>query len=422
MATRWYLVLLLLMPTVVSAQTVLDRVVAVVDNEVILESELNAQVQFYVLNNRLDATTPGVKEQVLQSMIAEKLILAKAIEDSIVVTDDEVQQQLDRVIQQRIQQFGSESRLEEMYGMPISRIRREFRDEMRKQLLTQRMQQERFGMTDVGRREVEEFFLAYRDSLPRVPEEAELAHIFIRPKASVDDRVAARKRLMQIRDSIVAGGDFADFARRYSEDAGSAAQGGDLGLVRRGLFVREFESAVFSLGVGELSYAVETPFGVHLIQLLERRGDAVRARHILLRVAVSDAEADSTIALLSRIRKRVLAGESFAELARKYSDDEDTKLVGGVLGSFELDQLPKELSTTVSPLAEGEISEPAQLTAGNVTGYHIVWMKRRTPAHAMTLETDYQRISTIALSAKRMREYERWIEELKGSIYWQIRI
>ena len=159
----------------------LDRVVAVVDNEIILQSELNAQVQFYIFNNKLDPNTPGLKEQVLQSMINEKLILARAIEDSISVTDDEVQQQLDAVIQQRVQQFGSEAKLEEVYGMPISRIKREFRDEMRKNLLTQRMQQQRFGSASVSRRQVEEFYEAYKDSLGKVPEEVDLAHIYIKP-------------------------------------------------------------------------------------------------------------------------------------------------------------------------------------------------------------------------------------------------
>ncbi|MCC6395700.1 MAG: SurA N-terminal domain-containing protein, partial [Bacteroidetes bacterium] len=119
------------------AQT-LDRIVAVVENDPILESELNAQIQFFVMNNRLDPKAPGIRDQVLQSMISEKLIIAKAIEDSVIVTDEEVQQQLDAAIQSRIQQVGSEARLEEVYGMPLSRIKREYRDEMRKNLLAQK--------------------------------------------------------------------------------------------------------------------------------------------------------------------------------------------------------------------------------------------------------------------------------------------
>ena len=404
-----------------SSQETLDKIAAVVDNEVILLSEVDAQVQFFVLNNRLDPNTPGLREQVLESMITEKLILAKAIEDSITVTDEEVQQQLDAVIQQRTQQVGSESRLEELYGMPLSRIRREFRDDMRKQLLAQRLRQQKFGGLQVGRFEVEEFYRTYRDSLPRVPEEVQLAHIFVVPRVSDADKGGARELLLRLRDSILAGADFAEMARRHSQDP-SAAQGGDLGLVRRGVFVREFESAVFALREGQLSDIVETQFGLHLIQLQERRGDAVRARHILLRIRTSGSEEDSARAFLGRLRARALAGESFADLAREYSEDKDTKALGGNLGSFEIDQLEGDLKAAIQPLREGEITEPVALARGSVSGFQIVLVKRRTPAHAMTLEDDYQRLEVLALNAKQFREYQQWVDELKSKIYWQARL
>jgi len=411
-----------ILPVAAPAQETLDRIAAVVDNEVVLLSELDAQVQFFVLNNRLDPNTPGLRAQVLESMITEKLILAKAIEDSIVVSDEEVQQQLDAVIQQRIQQVGSESRLEELYGMPLSRIRREFRDDMRKQLLAQRLRQQKFGTLQVGRFEVEEFYGTYRDSLPRVPDEVQLAHIFVTPRVGDADKMGAKELLQRLRDSIVAGADFADMARRYSQDAGTAQQGGDLGLVRRGQFVREFESAVFALQEGQLSDIVETQFGFHLIQLQERIGDAVRTRHILLRIQTSGSEEDSARAFLGRLRARALAGEPFADLAREYSEDKDTKALGGNLGSFELDQLEGDLKAAIQPLREGDITEPVALTRGSLSGFQIVLIKRRTPAHAMTLEGDYQRLEVLALNAKQFREYQRWIDELKTKIHWQVRL
>ncbi len=402
-----------------SSQT-LDRIVAVVDDEIILQSELNAQVEFFALNNRVDPNTPGLKERVLESMVSEKLIVAKAIEDSITVTDEEVKQQLDAVLQQRIQQVGSEARLEELYGMSLPRIRREFRDEMRKNLLAQRLQQERFGQASVGRHEVEQFYEVYRDSLPRVSEEVELAHIFMRPQVSEDARTATRAKMDLLLDSIKAGADFADIARRNSEDPGSAAEGGDLGLVRRGLFVKEFESAVFSLSEGEMSSIIETQFGLHVVQLLERRGDAVRARHILLRMERTQADDDSTVAILGRLRDRALAGEDFAELARKYSEDTETNLVGGQLGTFELENMDKNILDTVSPLKAGEISPVTKLTVGTSYGYHIVFVKDRIPAHDMTLEQDYRKLEALALNYKKVRDYEEWIDELKQDIYWKV--
>jgi peptidyl-prolyl cis-trans isomerase SurA len=409
----------------VSIQTytqTLDRVVAVVDNDLILESELNAQVQFFILNNKVDPKTTGLQEQVLQTMINEKLIVATAIEDSVTVSDEEVQQQLDAVIQQRVQQYGSEARLEEMYGIPLSRIKREYRDEMRKNILSQKLQQQRFGTAQIGRFEVEEFYHTYKDSLPRVPEEVELAYIFIRPKFSQNARAATRAKMQTLLDSIRAGADFGALARRHSQDPGSAPQGGDLGLVRRGQFVKEFESAVFSLSEGQISRIVETQFGLHIIQLLERRGDAVRGRHILLRIEETK-ESDSLVTTqLDTIRSRTLAGENFAELAKRYSEDAATNLIGGTLGTFELDQVDKSLYPIVAPLKGGEISKPSRLAIGNSSGFTIVWVKRRTPAHTMTLEQDYHKVETIALNYKRTKDYQKWIDELKSRIYWQLRL
>lgn len=405
----------------VAAQT-LDRIVAVVGDEMILESELNAQVQFFQLNNRIDPKTPGLREQVLQTMIHEKLIIAKAIEDSVTVSEDEVTQQLDAIIQQRSQAAGGESRLEELYGMSISRIRREFRDEMRKSLIAQRLQQQRFGAATVSHREVEDFYRMFKDSLGEVPEEVELAHIFIKPKFDDTAKEEARKKLQTIIDSLKAGVSFEELAKRHSQDPGSAAQGGDLGLVRRGLFVREFESAVFALKEKELSDIVETEFGLHVIQLLERRGDAVHPRHILIRIERTESGDEQAIALLDSLRQSILNGASFAELARKYSEDKETQSIGGSLGTFELSRLPKDLYPVVVNLKEGEISKPTRLPVGAQYGYSIVWVKRRIPEHQPTLEQDYRRIESIAANYKRQREYTAWLDELKKQIYWEARL
>jgi peptidyl-prolyl cis-trans isomerase SurA len=405
----------------VEAQT-LDRIIAVVDKDLILESELNAQVQFFIFNNRVDPNTPGLKDQVLQSMVNEKLLIAKAIEDSVTVTDDEVQQQLDAVIAQRIQQAGSEARLEEMWGMPISRIKREFRDEMRKSLLAQKLQQQRFGTGQIGRHEVEEFYSTFKDSLPRVNEEVDLAHIFVKPRISGDARTKAMEKMQLLLDSIKAGVDFGALARRHSQDPGTAQNGGDLGLVRRGQFVKEFESAVFALSEGQVSGIVETDRGLHIIQLDERRGDAVRARHIMLKIERDKASDDAAILFLDSLRTRIAAGENFAELARKYSDDKESNLVGGNLGTLELETLDQSWATVVKETPVGEVSAPARLPVGTSYGYHIVWVKKRLTAHTMNLDQDYRKIETIAMNYKRTKDYQKWMEELRKSIYWEARL
>ncbi len=419
------LILLCVACAIASAQP-LDRVVAIVDNEVILESELNAQIQFLALNNRIDPKTPGLKEEILQNMINEKLLVAKAIEDSITVSDEEVQQQLEAAIAQRIQQVGSEARLEELYGMPLSRIKREYRDEMRKNLLAQRLQQQRVGNATVGRFEVEEFYNTYKDSLPPVPDQLEMSRIFVTPKPTADQKEEARAAMQQLVDSLKAGVDFGDLARRHSQDQASAQQGGDLGFVRRGQFVAEFEAAVFSLGLGQISNIIETAFGFHVVQLVERRGDAVHARHILTRIQRSENSDTSAIALLDSLRDRAMKGESFAELAKKYSEDKESNLIGGLLPPVDLEQLEKDWVPSVTDLKDGEISKPfrvsSQAPSGANYGYQVVLLRKRTPAHKMTLEQDYHKIEAMALNFKRQKDYQAWITELRSKIFWQINL
>jgi peptidyl-prolyl cis-trans isomerase SurA len=404
------------------AQTVVDRIVAVVDKEIITESDLDQQLNLVALQNRLDPKQPELRKQVLESMIADRLILAQAILDSVTVTEDEMTRVLDQQFQNFIRQAGSEQRLEQAYGKPIALMKREYRPIVQKQLLIQRVRQQREASIQVARREVEEFFEAYKDSLPKVPEEVELSQIFIVPKPDTAFEKQTREKLNAIRDSIEAGGDFAVFARRYSED-GSAASGGDLGWAKRGLvFVPEFEAAVFALKEGELSPVVKTEYGYHLIQLLERRGESVHARHILVRVQKGPASDSAAVEFLRGLWGRALHGEPFAELARKYSEDENTKSIGGDLGRVAVDQLEPDFASVVKDLKEGQISEPHRIALGASYGYQIVLLRKRIPAHDVNLAQDYHRVEQMTLFVKRQREYARWLDELKKNIYVDVRL
>jgi peptidyl-prolyl cis-trans isomerase SurA len=416
------IVLLVSSATHLAAQTAVDRIVAVVDKEIITEADLKERISYVALQNRLDPKTPGLRKQILDGMIADKLVLAQAIIDSVNVTDEEVTRMLDQQFQNFIRQAGSEKQLEQVYGKPIARMKREYKPEMRKQLLIQRVRQQREANIQIARREAEEFYESYKDSLPKVPEELDLSHIFIIPKPDSAREEQSRKKLSAIRDSIIAGGDFADFARRYSQDP-SATSGGDLGWAKRGIvFVPEFEQAVFALKEKEISPIVKTEFGYHLVQLLERRGESVHARHILFRTEKGPASDTAAVAKLREIRDRAVKGESFAELARKYSEDEDTKTVGGDLGTVAVDQLEADFAPVVKDLKPAEISQPHRVSLKASYGYQIVLLKKRTPPHAVNLNDDYRRIEQMALYMKRNRLNSEWIEELKKSIYWEPRL
>jgi len=412
----------LLIPAALSAQTLVDRIVAVVDKEIITESELNERVTFLAVQNRIDPNQAGLRLQVLDGLVSEKLVLAQALIDSVEVTEDEVTRGLDQQIANFVRQVGSEQRVEQMYGKPISRIKREYRTEIKNQLLVQKIRQQREAAISVTHREVEDFFVSFKDSLPQVPEEFELSHIYIVPKSDTAVEIKTRIVMQSILDSIHAGRDFADFAKRYSTDPGSAASGGDLGWEKRGVFVREFEETVFGMKEGDVSSIVKTQFGFHIIQLLGRRGESVHARHILMKIEKGPASDSAAVDTLRVLRSKALKGESFAELASKYSEDEDTKTIGGDLGTLTADQLQPDFARQIKEMKAGEISEPLRTVVGSSYGFHIVWMRRRTAPHAINLHDDFKRIEQLALYMKRNKQNAEWIDELKKTIYVDIRL
>jgi peptidyl-prolyl cis-trans isomerase SurA len=271
------LIFIMILFSKVFAQNVIDKVVAVVDNEIILQSELDFQVNLLAAQQRIDPSKPNIKKQILNSMVEEKLLYAKAKLDSISVTDEDVNRQVDYRIDLFIQQYGSKEKVEQVYGMSIEKIKRELREEVRKYLMAENLKQKKFGLIEATRREVEEFFKDYKDSLGLIPEKYKIAHIFLNPKAGEKVKLKTKERIQAILDSIRAGKDFAEMAKKYSEDQGSAVQGGDLGFTKRGRLVPEFESAAFALEEGQISEAVESVFGYHIIQLLKRRINSYQA-------------------------------------------------------------------------------------------------------------------------------------------------
>ncbi len=399
---------------------VLDKIVAVVGNEIILKSELDYQVQMVAYQNKMNADDPSLKQRVLESMIDEKLILQQAVLDSVTVSDDEVSRQLNSRIDALEKQVGGEKKLEEIYGMTISKIRNEFREDMRKQLIVEKLKQQKFGDLSVSAAEVRDFYETYKDSIPEVPEQVSISHIFIVPKPSEKAKTEAYDKAEALLDSLKHGADFAELAKKYSQDPGSASAGGDLGWASRGQFIPEFEHAVYALKPGEISNVVETQFGFHIIQLLGRRGEMVHARQILIKIPVLKSDDDSVITLLDSLRDRALHGESFAKLAREYSQDKDTRDLGGDLGTVSIDQLEPSFLKTVNDLKVGEISKPVKVNFGNSYGYHIVYLRNRIPAHKVNLNEDYSRLQKMALAFKQNNDYLKWIAKLKKEIYWKI--
>jgi len=418
------IVLLVLLSINAFSQEVLDKIVAVVDNEFILKSELEFQTNMVAAQRKIDPNSSDLKRQVLDAIIEEKLIYAQANFDSIMVTDEEVTSRIDYQLKVFQQQYGSIERIEQMYGMSIEKIKRELRDEVQKSLMIQKLQEKNFASIEASRREVETFFSTYKDSLGVIPEKLKIFHIYKNPKASNTIKEKYKQFAKAILDSIKDGADFAEMAKKYSEDPGSAVQGGDLGFVKRGLFYPEFEAAVFSLQTNQISDIVESPVGFHIIQLLERRGESIKSRHILIKIKMDEQADLNTISFLTDVRDSVIRKfGTFSDYAKKYSEDNDTAPFGGDLGTFFINQLDKQLLDAVSKMKEGEISFPRRIeySEGNY-GYHIVYLEKRIPQHLANLDLDYQEMKKLADDNKKQKKYREWIENLKEKIYWEVRI
>jgi peptidyl-prolyl cis-trans isomerase SurA len=400
---------------------VIDKTIAIVGNEIITQSELDIKLlQISIRNPEEYKKDPLLRSRLLDAMVTDKLILAQADLDSVVVSDEEVNAQVESQLKSMEQTYGSRERLEQAAGMPLTQLRREFREEVRKNLLVRQVQMNRFGSMVVSHREVEDFFAVYKDSLPQVPEQVELRQITMFPKILDDFKQAARKRAIALLDSIKHGADFSDLARRYSEDVGSAKNGGRLGTARRGVFVREFEEAVFALQPGETSGVVESPFGFHIIHLMERKGESVNAQHILIRVQRTGESDSSTIQVLQSIREQVMKGEDFGRLAQKHSEDSQTRTKGGSLGLVEVEQLSSEMQQAQQSLAPNAISAPFKVTIDRDYAYAIVQLVKRISPHTPTMENDYARIASFAKIVKQNKDYVSWINSLRTSLYWKV--
>ena len=403
---------------------VLDRVEAVAGREVILKSEVDGQLFMLAQQSKdVNPMDPAVRKRVRDAVINDRLVYTKALEDSTMqVGEDEISQQLEATMQQIIAQFGSEDRVEKAYGIPMWKIRKDGHDEIKKRIMMERMRQSRLGEAKVSRTEVEEFYKQYKDSLPEISEQVELCHIvkLIQPASSAKEK--AQQKAKKIRDSISAGGDFCDFAKRYSADAGTAPTCGELSMRNCNDFVPEFCSAARKLQINEVSLPVETPFGFHVIQLLDRTKEQIHTRHILIAVSRQEEDVEASRKFLSNIKEKVVKSEiTFDAAAKVFSEEKETQGFGGSLGKVQIAALDPTLRQIVEKLKDGEISDPLPYqTDRTKPAVHIVQRKRTIEKHRANLTTDYKEIERLAANYKQNKEYENWVKDLRAEYYWQV--
>ena len=323
-------------------QQLLDGIVVKVDNQIVLRSDVENIYNQEVARAEGKALPPDLKCKILQSLVLNKLMLARAEVDSVTVTDQQVNGEVDRRMAYFVQQIGSEKRLEEQYNKPLKALKDDLRPQIKDQLTQQKMQETITGKVAVTPREVTQYFSRIpKDSLPYFSTEVEVGQIVMTAQVNDKAKQAAIAKLNDLRAQVLAGADFATLAKANSEDPGSAKEGGYLGFFKRGELVPEYEAASMKLEPGQLSPVVQSQFGFHLIQFIERKGNTYSTRHILLKPEAGAADASAAGKTLTKLRRQILTDSiSFAKAAKDNSTDKTSSGNGGLLANRQVRLAP----------------------------------------------------------------------------------
>lgn len=426
-----FIFLMIVLTGRVSGQKVVESVVGIVGNDVIYLSEVESQVlQQKSMGDR--TPIPDLRCRIYEDLLVQKLFLDQARIDSLFVSDENVENDLNMRLNNFIRTAGSEQKLEEYFNKSMIEIRRDLRKVIKSQLLTREMQGNIASGISVTPGDVRRFYNALPvDSLPLVGAKVEISIIQATPPDMDESKIAARQKLLDLRSRILAGESFSALAILYSEDPGSAPKGGEIGFLTREELTKPYADAAWSLNKNTVSRVIESEFGFHIIQLIDRRGEMVNTRHILIKPKVT---VDQTIRASARldsisdlIRKDSI---TFANAALYLSTDKETRLNGGKMvkedpservNLFALEELPKELYEVVRKLKVGEISDSFRTTdsKGN-TVFRIVRLDSEIPAHRVNLKDDYQELYNSALLRKQNSIYEGWITRKMATTYIKI--
>ena len=398
---------------------IVDEIIAVVGNEVVLSSDIETQYLQYLSQGYTDSEE--VRCQIIEDVLYQKLLVHQAKIDSTDVSEDDVNHELDSRLNSFISQLGSEEALEEYFKKSTSELKIEFYEIIYNQLLTQRMQSSITSSVSITPEEVKLFFQEMKKSsdIPVMPTTLEISQIIKIPEITLDEKSRIRKKLISFRDRIKNGEDFTVLATLYSDDTESAKNGGELGFVGRGALVPEFESAAFSLKGDQISEVIETQFGYHIIQLIERRGETVNVRHILLKPKVSSSSLLEAKTQLKKVEGLMKSKEiTFEEAARFHSDDV-SKNNGGLLinpqtGSslFTVEELPLNIRYSAERMNEGDVSSISQFVMDDgKKAYRIIKITRKLKEHSANLTDDFSLINDAALNQKKQQKISEWVDK-----------
>jgi peptidyl-prolyl cis-trans isomerase SurA len=410
----------------------LDKIAGVVGASIILQSDIELKYASFLAQG--NQPNPSIKCQILQSLLTQKLLAQQAIIDSVDVKEDEVDADVDRRMRGMIQRAGGQDKLEAFLGRSVIQYKDEIRTDIRESLVAQKMQQKITTDVNTTPQDVRNFFNKIpKDSLPTFSKEVEVGQIAFNPKLNKDEKEFYKAKDEELLARVKKGEDFSALARLYSQDPSSAVEGGDLGFADRNTYVKEFASWAFKLKAGEISPVFETDFGFHFLQVIERRGEQVHVRHILIIPAITPesldrakAKADSTYDLLMHNKKI-----DFSTAAAVYSDDKDTKFNGGMLLNADnvetrttyipTERLDPQIALTVDTMKPGSISKPQLFTGSDgKKNYRILYLKSSTNAHKANLTLDYPKIKEYATNDKINRTVSEWFQKKRRQTFIKI--
>lgn len=412
-------------------KAIIDKVVATVGGEILLLSEVQEQTS-YARQQQKDLPE-GYDCVVLQNLLVQKLLVNQAKIDSVEVKDEEVENQLDARIERLRTYFNQDDKaIADYYGQSVNDIKAQMRGDMRSQLLAERMQAQITEKATITPSEVQTFFNNIpKDSLPYFNSEVEIREIVYKPQVNAIEKAAARARVEDLRKRITEGGEsFAELAKKYSDDSGSGANGGDLGWQKRGTFVAEFEAMVYKLEADQISPIVETEFGFHIIQLIERRGNLVHARHILIKPQITDEDLKTAETAMDSVRQLILNKKmTFSGAVKQFGDKNtpsfhnDGRVANPRSGNtfFEVTDLETNIFFAIDGLNPDEISKPISFRGPDGSRFfRLVQLQSRSKPHKADLKQDYNKIQAAALEQKKAEYSERWVLEKLRTTYLSV--
>jgi len=408
----------------------IDKVAAVVGNNIILLSDLNQQYTQYLYQG--NPANTDIKCKILQNTLTQKLLKQQAEIDSVMVEDGQVDDEVNRRMRYSMQRAGGQERLEQFLNKSVLQYKDEIRPSVKDELISQKMQAKITENINVTPMEVEKYFKSLGDSVPEFNTEVEVGEIILDPKLTKAEKQRFHDKIEALRLRVKSGDDFGVLAKTYSEDPGSSADGGDLGFFDRSTMAKEFTAWAFKLKAGEMSPVFETEFGFHILQVIERRGEQVHARHILVRPATTPESLTRLKLHADSIYNNIINKKlSFASAANLYSDNKETKYNGGMMLNAEnvqarstfipIDKLEPSVFLVIDTMKVGGVSKPDLFTAADgKQGYRLLYLKSKIPPHKANLAQDFPKIKEAAQSDKINRTLSEWFEKRRESTYIKI--